>query len=76
MPFGGDDRAALVLLLPGREMRTTSTRRIYFVDHNMRTTTWDNPRLPMVIAVQARLSAEDRLLPEPASNTPDRRRQM
>ncbi|KAI9454652.1 hypothetical protein BJY52DRAFT_1283363, partial [Lactarius psammicola] len=70
MTFGGDDRAALVLLLPIREMRTTSTRRIYFVDQNMRTTTWDDSRLPMVIAVQARLSAEDRLLPEPAGNTP------
>jgi len=27
-------------------MRLTSTGRIYFVDHNTRTTTWDDPRLP------------------------------
>ncbi|KAL0961110.1 hypothetical protein HGRIS_006087 [Hohenbuehelia grisea] len=30
----------------GWEMRLTSTGRIYFVDHNTRTTTWDDPRLP------------------------------
>lgn len=27
-------------------MRLTSTSRVYFVDHNTRTTTWDDPRLP------------------------------
>ncbi|KAG1809007.1 hypothetical protein EV424DRAFT_1529068 [Suillus variegatus] len=30
----------------GWEMRLTSTGRVYFVDHNTRTTTWDDPRLP------------------------------
>ncbi|KAH8118000.1 HECT-domain-containing protein [Phellopilus nigrolimitatus] len=30
----------------GWEMRLTSTARIYFVDHNTKTTTWDDPRLP------------------------------
>lgn len=30
----------------GWEMRITSTERVYFVDHNTRTTTWDDPRLP------------------------------
>ena len=30
----------------GWEMRLTSTSRIYFVDHNTKTTTWDDPRLP------------------------------
>ncbi|KAJ8482507.1 hypothetical protein ONZ45_g14927 [Pleurotus djamor] len=30
----------------GWEMRLTSTGRIYFVDHNTRTTAWDDPRLP------------------------------
>jgi E3 ubiquitin-protein ligase NEDD4 len=30
----------------GWEMRLTSTARVYFVDHNTRTTTWDDPRLP------------------------------
>ncbi|KAF9221572.1 HECT-domain-containing protein [Gyrodon lividus] len=30
----------------GWEMRLTSTNRVYFVDHNTRTTTWDDPRLP------------------------------
>lgn len=27
-------------------MRLTSTGRVYFVDHNTRTTAWDDPRLP------------------------------
>jgi len=27
-------------------MRLTSTNRVYFVDHNTKTTTWDDPRLP------------------------------
>ena len=30
----------------GWEMRLTSTARVYFVDHNSKTTTWDDPRLP------------------------------
>lgn len=30
----------------GWEMRMTSSGRIYFVDHNTRTTSWDDPRLP------------------------------
>ena len=30
----------------GWEMRMTSGGRIYFVDHNSRITTWDDPRLP------------------------------
>lgn len=30
----------------GWEMRITSAERIYFVDHNTRTTSWDDPRLP------------------------------
>ncbi|KAF8334172.1 uncharacterized protein EI90DRAFT_3121512 [Cantharellus anzutake] len=30
----------------GWEMRLTSTERVYFVDHNTRATTWDDPRLP------------------------------
>jgi E3 ubiquitin-protein ligase NEDD4 len=28
----------------GWEMRLTSTARVYFVDHNTKTTTWDDPR--------------------------------
>ena len=33
--------------LPGGwEMRMTNTGRIYFVDHNTKITTWDDPRLP------------------------------
>ena len=36
--------------LPSRwEMRLTSTARIYFVDHNTKTTTWDDPRLPSTL---------------------------
>ncbi|CAO3592000.1 unnamed protein product [Absidia cylindrospora] len=30
----------------GWEMRLTSTGRVYFVDHNTKTTSWDDPRLP------------------------------
>ncbi|KAF4617712.1 hypothetical protein D9613_006103 [Agrocybe pediades] len=30
----------------GWEMRLTATGRVYFVDHNTRTTSWDDPRLP------------------------------
>ncbi|CAK5270238.1 unnamed protein product [Mycena citricolor] len=30
----------------GWEMRLTSTGRVYFVDHNTKTTAWDDPRLP------------------------------
>ncbi|CDK27351.1 unnamed protein product [Kuraishia capsulata CBS 1993] len=30
----------------GWEMRLTNTSRVYFVDHNTKTTTWDDPRLP------------------------------
>ena len=30
----------------GWEMRLTHTGRVYFVDHNTKTTTWDDPRLP------------------------------
>ena len=38
--------ATLGPLPSGWEMRLTSTSRVYFVDHNTRTTTWDDPRLP------------------------------
>ena len=31
----------------------TSTRRVYFVDHNTRTTTWDDPRLPSSVDADA-----------------------
>jgi WW domain len=30
----------------GWEMQLTSTERVYFVDHNTKTTSWDDPRLP------------------------------
>ena len=32
----------------GWEMRLTNTARVYFVDHNTKTTTWDDPRLQLV----------------------------
>jgi E3 ubiquitin-protein ligase NEDD4 len=47
------NRAALGPLPSGWEMRMTSTRRIYFVDHNTRTTTWDDPRLPSAVDADA-----------------------
>jgi len=34
-------------------MRMTSTRRIYFGNHNTRTTTWDDPRLPSTVDANA-----------------------
>ncbi|KAI6096333.1 hypothetical protein EDD16DRAFT_1711470 [Pisolithus croceorrhizus] len=34
----------------GWEICLTSTARVYFVDHNTNTTTWDDPRLPFVDA--------------------------
>ncbi|KAF9227992.1 HECT-domain-containing protein [Gyrodon lividus] len=33
----------------GWEMRLTATARVYFVDHNTKTTTWDDPRLPSTL---------------------------
>ncbi|KAI0294622.1 hypothetical protein B0F90DRAFT_1890995, partial [Multifurca ochricompacta] len=45
--------AALGPLPSGWEMRMTSTRRIYFVDHNTRTTAWDDPRLPSAVDADA-----------------------
>ncbi|KAI9454451.1 HECT-domain-containing protein [Lactarius psammicola] len=47
------NRAALGSLPSGWEMRMTSTRRVYFVDHNTRTTTWDDPRLPSTVDADA-----------------------
>ncbi|KAI9508971.1 hypothetical protein F5148DRAFT_822211 [Russula earlei] len=47
------NRAVLGPLPSGWEMRMTSTRRIYFVDHNTRTTTWDDPRLPSAVDADA-----------------------
>lgn len=38
--------AQLGPLPSGWEMRLTDAGKIYFVDHNTRTTTWDDPRLP------------------------------
>ncbi|KAJ3218010.1 hypothetical protein HK099_005276 [Clydaea vesicula] len=39
--------AATLGPLPGGwEMRMTSNGRVYFVDHNAKITTWDDPRLP------------------------------
>lgn len=38
--------ASLGPLPSGWEMRLTNTGRVYFVDHNTRTTSWDDPRLP------------------------------
>jgi E3 ubiquitin-protein ligase NEDD4 len=37
---------ALGPLPSGWEMRMTNTGKLYFVDHNAKITTWDDPRLP------------------------------
>ncbi|KAJ1979372.1 hypothetical protein H4R34_002850 [Dimargaris verticillata] len=39
-------QTALGPLPTGWEMRLTSTGHVFFVDHNTKTTTWDDPRLP------------------------------
>lgn len=52
--YGANSNASTVQQLPsalgplpsGWEMRLTNTARVYFVDHNTKTTTWDDPRLP------------------------------
>jgi E3 ubiquitin-protein ligase NEDD4 len=36
----------------GWEMRLTNTARVYFVDHNTKTTTWDDPRLPSSLVLK------------------------
>ncbi len=38
--------ATLGPLPAGWEMRITANGRFYFVDHNAKITTWDDPRLP------------------------------
>ncbi|THV00829.1 HECT-domain-containing protein [Dendrothele bispora CBS 962.96] len=45
-PSAANINATLGPLPSGWEMRLTSTNRVYFVDHNTKTTTWDDPRLP------------------------------
>jgi E3 ubiquitin-protein ligase NEDD4 len=40
------DISHLASLPSGWQIRLTSTARVYFVDHNTKTTTWDDPRLP------------------------------
>ncbi|CAG8441967.1 15255_t:CDS:10 [Acaulospora colombiana] len=53
--YGGNQNSVTVQQQPvsqlgplpsGWEMRLTNTARVYFVDHNTKTTTWDDPRLP------------------------------
>lgn len=53
--YGGQNNNASIQQQPvsqlgplpsGWEMRLTNTARVYFVDHNTKTTTWDDPRLP------------------------------
>ncbi len=46
----------------GWEMRLTSTARVYFVDHNTKTTTWDDPRLPSSLDQVRKLSCLRRRL--------------
>ena len=38
-------------LASGWEIRMTSTRRIYSVDHSTRTTTWGDPQLPSYLRI-------------------------
>ena len=40
-------------------MRLTNTAEVYFVDHDTKTTTWDDPRLPSSLPLLPRLGAID-----------------
>lgn len=42
--------AELGPLPSGWEMRLTTTNKAYFVDHNTKTTTWDDPRMPSTLS--------------------------
>ncbi|PVV01573.1 hypothetical protein BB560_004005 [Smittium megazygosporum] len=44
--IAGQTASYLGPLPSGWEMRLTGAGRVYFVDHNTKTTTWDDPRLP------------------------------
>ncbi|KAJ2849595.1 hypothetical protein IWW36_002528 [Coemansia brasiliensis] len=44
--IAGQTASRLGPLPSGWEMRLTAQGRVYFVDHNTKTTTWDDPRLP------------------------------
>ncbi|PVU96062.1 hypothetical protein BB559_002515 [Furculomyces boomerangus] len=44
--IAGQTASHLGPLPSGWEMRLTEHGRVYFVDHNTKTTTWDDPRLP------------------------------
>lgn len=47
--FGAEDADVLLATGPlpsGWERRATNNGKVYFVDHNTRTTTWDDPRIP------------------------------
>ncbi|KAJ6613271.1 hypothetical protein B0H10DRAFT_2048963 [Mycena sp. CBHHK59/15] len=46
VPAATTANANLGPLPSGWEMRLTSTGRVYFVDHNTKTTAWDDPRVP------------------------------
>jgi hypothetical protein len=42
---------------PGWQQARTNRGEIYFINHNTRTTSWDDPRLPLVPAYLARLNS-------------------
>ncbi|KAJ1653781.1 hypothetical protein IWQ61_006162, partial [Dispira simplex] len=48
-PTAAHSASQLGPLPSGWEMRITSTGKLYFVDHNTRTTSWDDPRLPSTL---------------------------
>jgi E3 ubiquitin-protein ligase NEDD4 len=45
----GDGTYSDVHLPPGWDMRHTRDGRLYFLDHNTRTSTWGDPRLPSLV---------------------------
>lgn len=50
--LGGIDPSELGPLPPGWEMRHTASGRVYFVDHNNRTTQFTDPRLSQSLLLQ------------------------
>lgn len=46
-------------LPPGWQQATTSTGETYFINHNTRTTCWEDPRLPLLPAALNRMKSEE-----------------
>ena len=59
----------------------TSTQPVYLMDHNTRTTTWDDPQLPSTVDTsvpqyKCDYRRKGRVFQKPAIDAPDRLRQV